>query len=275
MGAVAFALPADLATACLDRLRVGAPVDVGGAAHLLERLARAMPIGSTAKLEAIAEDRVPPGSDPRWVAESWLARPSLGWSCWAVATLYAALVAAGGTLRADVLAARRTDPAAPAVDFHSLVELHDGARRWVTDPYFWMGPIEQPGGEVIRPGVWAHAFADGPVWRTAVGSCAGRGLLRYRSFTTPLDARDVEALCHVSVTHTGVAFRPRVHLALADGILAVAIDRDGVARLRRWRTRPDQVWGGPCEVVQLDGWADAEQALADHARPGRPVEVRS
>jgi hypothetical protein len=128
-----------------------------------------------------------------------------------------------------------------------------------------MAPIEAPGGDALRPGVWGEAFADGPVWRTAVGSCVGRNVLQYRTFTTALTAGDIEALCRVSVTHTGVASRPRAHLA-ADGVVAAAVDRDGLVRLRRWRADPTQVWGVPCETTELDRWADAEAVLAELAR---------
>jgi hypothetical protein len=99
-----------------------------------------------------------------------------------------------------------------------------------------------------------------------VGSCVGRYLLRYRTFTTALTASDVEGLCRVSVTFTGVASRARAHLATADGIVAASADRDGVVRLRRWRAGPTEVWGVPCETVELDGWPDAEHILGELGR---------
>jgi hypothetical protein len=268
MEAVPFSLPAGLADACFDRLGLDPPVDVAGAAHLLERMAAAVPTGSTAKLEAMAADRVPPGADPAQVAETWLVRPGLAWSCWAVSTLYAALVSRAGALTADVLGARRIDPASVPVDFHSVVEVRSegGNRRWLTDPYFWMAPVEEPVGDSLRPGAWGEAVADGPVWRTAVGSCVGRNLLRYRTFTTALTASDVDGLCRVSVTYTGVASRARAHLATADGVVAASADRDGTVRLRRWRAGPTEVWGVPCETVELDRWADAEVLLGQLSR---------
>jgi hypothetical protein len=267
---VPFSLPTGLADACFDRLGADPPVDGEGAAHLLDRMAVTVPTGSTAKLEAIAADLVPPGADPVPVAETWLVRPGLAWSCWAVSTLYAALVARAGTLTADVLGARRVDPASVPVDFHSVVEVRSGARRWLTDPYFWMAPVEEPVGDALRPGMWGEAVADGPVWRTAVGSCAGRNLLRYRTFTTPLTGSDVEGLCRVSVTHTGVASRARAQLATADGMVAASAERDGAVRLRRWRAGPAEVWGVPCGTVELDRWADAEVILGELARGTRP-----
>jgi hypothetical protein len=233
---------------------------------LLERMSAAVPTGSTAKLEAMADDRVPPGADPREVAEVWLDRPGLAWSCWAVSTLYSALVAAGGVLTAEVLAARRVDPLAVPVDFHSVVEIRGGDRRWLADPFFWMAPIPDPVGDALRPGVWGEAVADGPVWRTFVGSCVGRNLLRYRTFTTALTASDIEALCRISVTYTGVASRARAHVAVPDGIVAATADRDGAVRLRRWTAGPEEVWGVPCETSELDRWADAEVILAELAR---------
>jgi hypothetical protein len=266
MGVVPFSLPAGLADACFDRLGADPPADVEGASRLLDRMAAAVPTGSTAKLEAVAADQVPPGADPAQVAEAWLDRPGLAWSCWAVSTLYAALVSSAGALTADVLGARRVDPTSVPVDFHSVVEVHDGARRWLTDPFFWMAPVADPVGAALRPGMWGEAVADGPVWRTAIGSCAGRNLLRYRTFTTPLTASDVDALCRVSVTYSGVASRARGHVATADGVVAASADRDGAVRLRRWRAGPTEVWGVPCETVELDRWADAEVILGDLAR---------
>jgi hypothetical protein len=261
-----FALPTDLAAACFARLGAEPPADVAGAAALLDRLASTLPTGSTAKLEAVEQGRVPPGADPAAVAEQWLARPELSWSCWAVSTLYVALVTAGGALDAEVLAVRRIDPSTAPVDFHSVVELRDGARRWVTDPYFWTPPIGEPGGDAIRCGLWAEAFVDGAVWRTSVGTCAGRGIVRYRSLTGPLDAGDVDAFCRVSVTHSGVASRPRAHLATPDGSVAATLDRDGRARFRRWRAAPGRVWDATCETVELDGWEEAAARLVAAAR---------
>lgn len=266
-GVVWFTLPGDVAAACWERLGVGPPVDIQGAARLVDRLACEVPTGSTAKLEAVAAGDVPPGRDPVAVARGWLERPELGWSCWAVGTLYAALVTAGGTFDASVLAARRVDPATVPVDFHCLVELRGGDRRWVADPYFWMGPIEAPGGEATRPGAWGHAFADGPTWRTSIASCGGRGILQYRSVTLPLRPTDVEAFCRVSVAFSGVPNRPRLLRATADGAVGASVDSDGAIRLRRWRCGPHQVWGAASTTEELADWARAEACITPRPRP--------
>jgi hypothetical protein len=262
---VPFALPDDLALACLDRAGVGAPVDAAGIAALVEGLGQTMPAGNTTKLDAIGRGDAPPGADPAQVAAAWLAHPGWSWSCWGVATVFAALVHAGGRLTAEVLGARRIGPGAPPVDVHSVVVVTDGDRRWLTDPFFWLGPIEAPGGDRIRPGGWGEAFHDGQAWWTTNGSCAGRSVARYRTFTLPLTSGDVEVLCRISVTHTGVSDRPRAMLATVDGSVAASLDRDGVVRLKRWRVPPGQVWGASPAVTELPSWAEAEQVIAETA----------
>lgn len=260
-GVVWFNLPGDVAAACWERLGVGPPVDIDGATRLVDRLACELPMGSTAKLEAMAAGEVPPGWDPTVVARRWMERPGLGWSCWATGTLYAALIAAGGTFDVNVLAARRVDPATVPVDFHCLVELRTGDRRWVVDPYFWVAPIEAPGGEAIRPGAWGQAFTEGPAWRTSVGACHGRCILQYRSVTVPLRPSDVEAFCRVSTTYSGVPNRPRLLRATTDGAIGATVDRDDAIRLRRWHCAPDQVWGAACTTEELADWPQAEARI--------------
>jgi hypothetical protein len=260
-----FALTDDLARACVARARVDLPTDVEGVGALIEGLAQTMPTGSTTKLAAIAQGRVPPGADPTAVAEAWLEQPGWAWSCWAASTLFAALVAGSGGLRAEVVGARRIDPAAPPVDIHSVVVVDDGECRWLTDPYFGVGPIAEPGGDQIRPGSWGEAFTDGTTWWTACGSAAGRSVARYRTFTHPLTSGDVEALCRVSVTHSGVSPRPRAHLATPDGSMSATEDRDGRVVLRRWRLPPGQVWGADPQVEAVPSWAEAEARIAEQS----------
>lgn len=273
---MSFRVPSRLADACFARLGVEAPHDIAGAHRLLDAMAAAVPAGSTAKNEAVDARRVPPGDDPAHVADTWLARPGLAWSCWALATMYAALVAAGGQVTASVLGARRVDPATVPVDVHSVVELRHRGERWVTDPFFWMTPVPAPAGESVRPTGWGYAGLGGEAWQTAVGSCASAHLLRYRTFTLPLTAEDVEAFCRISLTHTGVPTRPRAHLATSDGMLAASVDRDGAVRLRRWRADPRAAWGASCETVELAGWDEAERRLADlvAAAPAAAVNGR-
>jgi hypothetical protein len=259
-----FTLPADVAGAVLDRLGVAAPTDVAGAGALLGRLARTFPAGTTAKMEALAAGAVPPGADPAAVVAEWVARPGLAWSCWAAATVFAALVHAGGGLRADVVGARRIDLKAPPVDVHTLVVLHDGDRSWVADPYFGVPPIAASGGTATRPGVWGRAVTDGPVWRTAVAPCSARSVLRYRSLTLPLDRADVEAFCRISVTHTGVSPRPWAQLVTDDGGAVAAVDRSGAVVMRRW-SGLTTAWGSVPSVSVLASWTAAEAAMAELA----------
>jgi hypothetical protein len=266
---VTFRVPPRLADACFARLGVEAPRDIAGAGRLLEAMAATLPTGSTAKNEAVAAGSVPPGHDPTPVAHAWLARPGLAWSCWAAATLYAALVASGEEVAASVLGARRVDPATVPVDVPSVVELRHRGERWAADPFFWMAPVRAPVGESPRPTGWGRAALGGDAWHTAVGSCASANVLRYRTFTLPLTPDDIEGFCRISLTHTGVSARPRAHLATADGMVAATLDRDGAVRLRRWWADPSVAWGTSCEMVELAGWDDAERLLADVAT-GRP-----
>lgn len=251
-----------VAADCFARLGVAAPRDIGGAGDLLTALAATLPTGSTAKNEAVAAGRVPPGDDPTRVAETWLARPGLGWSCWAVATLYSALVTAGGEVSAAVLGARRVDPATAPVDVHSVVELGHRGQRWLTDPYFWMAPVPAPVGEAWSPAGWGHAVRVGDAWHTAVGTTAGSTLLRYRTFTLPLIRDDVDAFCRISLTHTGVSARPRVHLATEDGMVAASVGDDGAVRWQRWRRGRPAAWGAACETVEMGSWDEVESAVA-------------
>jgi hypothetical protein len=259
-----FTLPADVAGAVLDRLGVAAPTDVAGAGALVGRLARTFPGGTTAKMEAMAAGDVPPGADPAAVVAEWTARPGLAWSCWAAATVFAALVHAGDRLRADVVGARRIDLTAPPVDVHTLVVLHDGDRTWVADPYFGVPPIAAPGGTATRPGVWGAAAADGAAWRTAAARCSARSVLRYRSITLPLDRADVEAFCRISVTHTGVSPRPWAQLLTDDGGVVAAVDRSGAVLVRRW-TGLCSAWGSVPSVSVLPSWTEAEAVMAELA----------
>jgi hypothetical protein len=252
-----FALRPEVADASLTRLGVRAPAEMTDVAAVVDRFAETFPRGSTAKLDAIAAGQVPPGSDPDLVAERWLARPDLGWSCWAASTLLVGLVDAGGMLRADVLASRRIDRAAQPVDVHAYVQINDGSQRWLTDPHFRVPPIPEYGGEVVRPAQWAEAFLDGATWYSKIGSPAFPAVLSYHSITGALDRGDVETFCRLSTTHSGLPSRPLVEVARSNGIVRASVDRDGAVRLRRWTADPGHVWEARVEVVDLDNWADA------------------
>lgn len=285
---VSFVLSPLLAEECFERLEVAPPTDVGELGRLVDQMGRLFPRGSTAKLEALADSRVPPGADPRWVAEMWLERPALAWSCWPACTLLAALVNSAGVLRADVLATRRLNPRRIPVDFHSSVEITDGVGRWLVDPYFHVAPVRAPGGDASRPAHWAEALVDPgsegdglelededpvwqrPVWRLTVGSPSFSHVLRYRSFTGGLSSGDVDAFCRISVTYSGMPSRPIAELATADGLLQAMEGRDGVLRLRRWRaSQHDSAWAAVCYTEELPRWADAEEAILVEAQTAR------
>ncbi|OWY60306.1 hypothetical protein B7486_69880, partial [cyanobacterium TDX16] len=108
-----------------------APVDEIGTAML-----RWIPSGSTAKVEALAAGRLPPGLEPAAVAEHILEGSAHSWTCWPAATITAAVLHAAGH-EATVVAERRTDPGSPPIDVHAGV-IVDG--RVHLDPCLGPGP---------------------------------------------------------------------------------------------------------------------------------------
>lgn len=253
----AFRLPEPLARRCLDRLGVGPGAD---AAAVADAVATGVLGGSTAKLEAVAAGRVPPGADVVAVAERWLAEPDLAWSCWAVCTLTVAVADACG-LAAAVVATRRVDAATSPVDFHSQVEVGDGSGRWLCDPYFGVGVIPLRGGESWRSGVrgWGAPGSDGS-WVMTVTTPSLWHPCRYRSLGGPLGPGDVEAFCRVSVDHSGVPPRPFAHRLLADGYAVASAGEDAVS-VRRWRLPVDRDTGVAPQVSRFGAWRDGLAAL--------------
>ena len=246
-----------------------------GVAALPPLMPAAMPMGSTAKLAAIAAGEVPPGADPGALARRALdhlgdraaapAGPSASpsWSCWVASTVMAALVDGAGLGPVHVAATRRSDPGAPMVDFHAAVQVVDDGVTWVCDPYF--------GAAVALPSeAGATATAVGPLgvasaersadggWTFDLGWDVWDVVLRFRLFGPALDPGDVQAMAAVSVTHTGVPLRPYARLHLGDEIADASEAADGTGVLHSW-TRE----AGRSEQV-VGSWDEAVEVFAEH-----------
>lgn len=246
-------LPDRLAKEALDRLEIAPPIDRAGVDELVEALGRRLPRGSTAKLAAIAEGRRPAGHDPAEVVEGWLADRRVAWTCWAAATVTAALVRAGGVIDAEVMGVRRCGNDAPPVDFHSVVGIVDGDRRWVCDPHFGVGTVPGDGGERMRPALQGslRCRPDGRFDWTVSGPSFSVAELPYRSLTGPLDSADVRAFCDVSVTHSGVRNYPFSLLLLPDGVGSLRAEGfDTPPERRLWRTESDSVGAAQTGLIE-------------------------
>lgn len=247
-----------------------------GPGALAALLPAAAPMGSTAKLAAIRAGEVPPGSDPeplvRQLLDHCTARAgspaggaaSPSWSCWVASTVMAALVDAAGLGPVHVAATRRSDAAAPVVDFHAAVVVSTGDGAWICDPYF--------GVAVPRPAPGERLDASGPLGSVAAVRSADGGwhydlaldvwdlVLRFRCFGPALDRADVRAMAALSVTHTGVPLRPYARLHAGDRIDDASESAEGAGVLHSWT----RAAGRHEEVVA--SWADAVELFA--ARTG-------
>lgn len=266
---------AGLARALVDA--IGWRADDGVAA-LAARMPVAAPMGSTAKLAAIAAGEVPPGEDPgplaRRLLEHLEARssgapdgaPSPSWSCWVASTVMASLVDAAGLGPVHVASTRRSDAGAPTVDFHAAVQVVDSRSTWICDPYFGAA-VELP----VAPG--ATASMHGPLgsaraerssdggWTLDLGWEVWGIVLRFRLFGPALDPGDVRAMAAVSVTLSGVPLRPYARLHLLDGdevrIVDASESAEGFGVLHAW-TRS----AGRSEQT-VATWPDAVAAFAE------------
>ncbi len=245
---------------------IGTPADAGPLA-LLGAMADQVPAGTTAKLDALAAGEPPPGADPDAIArrildDRYRGAPTPAWSCWALSTLLAALLDAGGH-PASVIALRRIDDRAPAVDVHSVVltDTVEEGGRVLLDPYF-AAALPGPGsaeGEGVHRGVRARRI-DEPDGRWTYGmDRRGRsGLLDYRSLAADLDRGDVAAFCAISVTHTGVPPGPCASLWRAEVATDAYVHGAGGAAVREWRPGPvDPVEDGHAALTEHPGWAEA------------------
>lgn len=250
-----------------------------GVAALAERMPVAVPMGSTAKLAAIAAGEVPPGDDPERLARGLLdhleARatdPAGGalsptWSCWVASTVMAALVDAAGLGAVHVASTRRSDAGAPVVDFHAAVQVPDGSGggTWICDPYFGAAVLlpSEPGAAASVSGPLGTASAVRSVdggWVFDLGWEVWDIVLRFRLFGPALDPGDVRAMAAVSVTLSGVPLRPYARVHRLDGEAAIADaseNADGTGRLATWTRETGRT------EEQAGTWAEAVEAFAE------------
>lgn len=230
-----------------------------GVAALAALMPAFAPMGSTAKLAAIAAGEVPPGAEPGPLARRLLERPSPSWSCWVASTVMAALVDAAGLGPVQVASTRRTDAGAPMVDFHAAVQVVDGHQTWICDPYFGAAlalPLE-PGAHVTVTGPLGTAAAErGPDggWVFDLGWDVWDVVLRFRLFGPALDAGDVRAMAAISATHSGVPLRPYARLHLDGGAADASESAEGAGVLHTWTPaegRQEQVVGTWSEAVEV------------------------
>lgn len=236
-----------------------------GVGALAARFPESVPMGSTAKLAAIAAGEVPPGEDPGSLARQLLGRvgggPSPAWSCWVASTVMAALVHAADLGPVAVAATRRSDGGAPVVDFHAAVSVVVDGDTWLCDPYFGAAivlPVE-PGGQASVAGplgtAWAERTVDG--WHYDLGWEVWDLVLRFRRLGPALDRGDVRAMAAISVTHSGVPLRPYARLHTDGGIADASESAQGTGVLHTW-TRAD----GRVEQV-VGSWPEAVEVFAE------------
>lgn len=216
-----------------------------GAGALAARIPERIPMGSTAKLAAIAAGEVPPGEAPEPLARRLLEQIDGGgrspsYSCWVACTVMAALVDSAGLGAVHVASTRRSDGGAPIVDFHGAVRVEADGESWVCDPYFGAA-IALP----AEPGV--RASVRGPLGTVAASRSLDGGwaydlgwdlwedlVLRFRLLGPALDPGDVRAMAAISVTHSGVPLRPYARLHVGGGITDASQAEDGSGLVHAW-----------------------------------------
>lgn len=250
-----------------------------GVGALAALMPAAAPMGSTAKLAAIAAGDVPPGEEPEPLARRMLdhvearsagtaagtlgGAPSPTWSCWVASTVMAALVDAAGLWPVRVASTRRSDAGAPVVDFHAAVQVSgDDGGTWICDPYFGAALVlpAAPGATASVTGPLGTASAvrsDDGGWVFDLGWEVWDVVLRFRLFGPALDPGDVRAMAAVSVTLSGVPLRPYARLHLGDAIVDASESAEGTGVLHAW-TRE----AGRTEQV-VGSWAEAVEAFAE------------
>lgn len=245
-----------------------------GTPALVSALARWMPAGSTAKLDAIWAGQDPPGADAAAVARQMVDAASTGasqptWSCWARATVMAALVETLDAGTAAVAATRRLGAPDGVVDFHSAVLARGDDGSWLTDPHF-VAAVPGPGEAEVEHrhrDVWAWRV-DRPDGRWSYWLQGPRWTQRwhYLAVAPVLDADDVLAFCRVSVSFTGVPPLRSARVAGSDWAVTARIDEAGVATCTEWRG----IGSAPSVTAhEVRSWAEACAAFA--ASTGVPV----
>jgi hypothetical protein len=255
-----FSLGSGTAERCYQVLGIDPPVGLSGLRALVEAFGRSVPMGTTAKLEAVGQGKTPYGADPQEIASRWLADPDLAWSCWAASTFFSGLVNGVGSMAATVAAARRIDPMAPTVDFHSEVIVDVDSERFVCDPYFGVGPIPIEGGEFLRPGVWSQLVNVEDATILMIGVASNGFLLRYRIYSDSLSHGDVRAFCETSRVFSGALNRSRLTLLKTDGLQLLLERPDGKTVSRRWTLGNLMAWGS-CRTETYEGWEPALREL--------------
>jgi hypothetical protein len=170
--------------------------------HVATALAAWLPGGSAAKVDAMAEGRVPPGADTAACAEAILTGTVTAWSCWVHAGLAAALLSEAG-IASTVTVLRRIDRASAPVDFHAVVTSETSRGPVLTDPFHGAGAMDLTNGSTTpaRRLVTAELV---PGVRPELAVCtAGGARLRYR-LLGDVDPGDAAAFCELSTTHSGV-----------------------------------------------------------------------
>lgn len=238
-----------------------------GPVALTSAVVGGIPTGSTAKLEALAEGRTPPGADPEAVARRILAdraagRPEVTWSCWPASTVMAALLDTLHDRPASVTAIRRIDELAPPVDVHSVV-VTDGL---LCDPYFG-SVVAGPGSEEVERahnGVWSRrGDEDDGRWTFDVGNGRWDRHLEYRLLAPVLDRGDVAAFCVVSATHTGAPTRPFARIWRDGAGVEAFTHGEGGAAVRTWTwAGVDRIWEGTVDQAEHPDWPAATADFA-------------
>jgi hypothetical protein len=238
-------------------------------ADLADALARRLPRGSGAKLEALERGTPPPGSDPEVSARLHLDRPTLGLSCWVHAGL---LVAASAyvdeVVHAGVLVLSRVDPASPPVDFHGCALVETASGQVVSDTFFDAASVPAGGGHAQVPGSWVETVDLDGVVTMSVSQCWAVGPLRYRQVSVPVTPHHVEPFCQLSATHGSVRSRT-LGLRTPRGLINVAParnDRIGGYRVTRWDLGPTEVRGTPVANEQVGTWDEAVELAFDLRR---------
>lgn len=199
---------------------------------VVDRFRRWLPMGSTAKWRAVDAGRNPPGPDPNECLVARLTGSFESWSCWPVCTALGALLTGAGHEVRVVAEQLREGRQVPVVDYHGVLVVNGS----LVDAYLGPSAPVAAGSHVVRSDGWAGWI---PGHRPSHVGGRGGSAFRYRQLADHLDRRDLEALCAISATHSGVGRRRTAHWLADDGHLcSVREDDDGLASLQVSRGGP-------------------------------------